>query len=203
MIIGISGFKGSGKGTVAKVLEEYGFVRMSCSGPLKDMVSMLFSWPRYLLEGDTEESRRWREQPSREWQHLSGHGIFSSDEVITPRLVLQRIGTDLFRNSVHSEFWILLLQRKVEMMHSSSQREGTLFRGVILDDARFLNELSICDLTILVQRYDVSEEELQEMHSSEKEHLSFPFDIVLSNRSTLSSLSEQIEKVVLPQLSLL
>ena len=58
MIIGLCGAQGSGKDTVANILvSKYGFVRISFATALKDVVAILFSWPREMLEGDTPESR--------------------------------------------------------------------------------------------------------------------------------------------------
>ena len=63
MIVGICGLIGSGKGTVADFLvNDKGFTKLSFADKLKDSVATLFDWPRELLEGDTEESRQWREQ---------------------------------------------------------------------------------------------------------------------------------------------
>ena len=68
MIVGVCGLIGSGKGTVADILvEEYDFKKISFADSLKDAVAVLFKWPRHLLEGDTEESRFWREQPDEFW----------------------------------------------------------------------------------------------------------------------------------------
>ena len=58
MIIGICGLIGSGKGTVADVLvEEHKFEKISFADKLKDSVSILFDWPRDMLEGETPDSR--------------------------------------------------------------------------------------------------------------------------------------------------
>jgi ferredoxin len=62
MIIGICGLIGSGKGTVADVLVDQGFTKVSFADKLKDGVSTIFGWNRAMLEGDTDESRQWREQ---------------------------------------------------------------------------------------------------------------------------------------------
>lgn len=62
MIVGICGLIGSGKGTVADMLVgEFGFTKISFADSLKDAVAAVFGWPRNLLEGDTDESRSWRE----------------------------------------------------------------------------------------------------------------------------------------------
>jgi len=182
MIIGISGFKGSGKSIASNIFIEYGFEKMSCASPLKDIVSTLFLWPRYLLEGDTKESREWREYPSDEWQHLSGKGIFQHDDIITPRIVLQRIGTDLFRENIHDSFWIDNL-----LMRSKD-------RNIIIDDACFLNELSICDYTINIVR-DIPSD-IDAMHKSETEHMQHTFDYIVYNTSTISSLQDKISNII-------
>lgn len=58
IIIGLCGAQGAGKDTVGEILiNEYGFHKLSFASALKDMLAALFSWPRELLEGDTEESR--------------------------------------------------------------------------------------------------------------------------------------------------
>ena len=63
LIIGICGFQGSGKDTVADYLvNTHDFRRISFAGTLKDAVSAIFGWDRELLEGRTRESREWREQ---------------------------------------------------------------------------------------------------------------------------------------------
>jgi hypothetical protein len=68
MIIGLCGAQGSGKDTVANILiSEYGFVKLTFASTLKDVVAILFSWPRDLLEGLTEESRLWRETVDDFW----------------------------------------------------------------------------------------------------------------------------------------
>ena len=52
MIIGLTGFIGSGKTTVAKILAtEHGYRTDSFASSLKDSLSVIFGWPRDMLEG--------------------------------------------------------------------------------------------------------------------------------------------------------
>ena len=63
MIIGVCGFIGSGKDTIADYLTNFhGFRRESFANSLKDAVSMVFGWDRTMLEGRTKQAREWREQ---------------------------------------------------------------------------------------------------------------------------------------------
>ena len=51
MIIGICGLIGSGKGTVADVLVDQGFTKVSFADKLKDGVSTIFGWDRAMPVG--------------------------------------------------------------------------------------------------------------------------------------------------------
>ena len=61
-IVGIFGKAGSGKDTIANyMIENLGYIKIAFADVLKDIVSVIFSWERHLLEGDTKESREFRE----------------------------------------------------------------------------------------------------------------------------------------------
>jgi hypothetical protein len=102
MIIGICGLIGSGKGTVADhLVEEYGFQKVSFADALKDATAQMFEWPRHLLEGDTVESRKWRETPDAFWTNELGYEV-------TPRYVLQKFGTECMRVGFYDGVWLAL-----------------------------------------------------------------------------------------------
>ena len=76
MIIGLCGLIGSGKGTVADILvDEHNFEKISFADKLKDAVSVLFDWDRAMLEGETSESRVWREQEDSFWTKETGRKV--------------------------------------------------------------------------------------------------------------------------------
>ena len=104
MIIGICGLIGSGKGTVADILVEQGFTKVSFADKLKDGVATIFDWNRAMLEGDTDESRLWREQEDIFWTAETGRSI-------TPRIVLQEFGTECMRDGFHNGVWVSLLKK--------------------------------------------------------------------------------------------
>ena len=127
-IIGLCGQQGSGKDTVGALLAEHGgFCVRSFGARLKDVVAAIFGWDRALLEGRTAESRAWRERVDPWWAARMG------DDELTPRKVLQGVGTDAMREHFHAEVWIAALEREVRDMGEDA--------CVVITDCRFPNEI--------------------------------------------------------------
>lgn len=127
MIIGITGFIGSGKDTVANYLvAKHGFVRDSFAGTLKDAVAQVFGWDRELLEGLTPEAREWREQVDPWWAKR----LNMPD--LTPRYMLQLWGTEVCRRGFHDDIWIASLENRMRKTVDD----------VVISDVRFPNEIA-------------------------------------------------------------
>ena len=125
MIIGLLGFADAGKTTSANVLKHsFSFQERTFAGPLKDTVSAVFGWPRHLLEGDTLESRKFREQRDEFWSTKFGKDI-------TPRSILQYVGTEVFRNSLDNNIWINVMEKSLEDRS----------KDYVITDVRFPNEM--------------------------------------------------------------
>ena len=126
MIIGIVGFAGSGKGTVGDILiRDHNFTRISFADSVKDAVSNIFGWDRHLLEGDTVESRDFRECRDQWWSERLGYNM-------TPRLAMQLMGTEAGRDVFHKDIWILSVANKL--------RKRT-HENIVIPDVRFANEM--------------------------------------------------------------
>jgi hypothetical protein len=124
MVIGLLGFIGSGKSTVGDTLcREFSFQKLSFADPLKDAVAQIFSWPRYLLEGDTVESREFRETVDPWWSEKFSYNV-------TPRYMIQLMGTEAGRNVFHTDLWVHSLARKILPN-----------RNYVVPDVRFPNEI--------------------------------------------------------------
>ncbi len=119
-IIGIIGAIGSGKDTIADYLiAEHGFKKLSFARRVKDAAAAVFGWDRELLEGATKESREWREQVDPFWD-------------LTPRLALQKIGTEMFRQHIRDDIWIKGVEKDLVAERSQS---------FVITDCRFQNEI--------------------------------------------------------------
>jgi hypothetical protein len=119
MIISLSGKKRSGKTTVANhLISKYGFLEVSWAYPLKEIIGkQLFGLTDDHLYGPDEI----REETITEWG-------------MSPRRILQVVGTDLFRTSICDDFWVRA-GLKVIRKHLS---EGNL--DIVVSDSRFPNE---------------------------------------------------------------
>lgn len=124
MIIGLLGFAGSGKGTAADILVSKGFKKESFADPVKDAVAAIFDWDRSLLEGDTEESRIFRETRDEWWSKRFNYDV-------TPRYMLQLMGTEAGREVFHDSLWIHSMEKRIEKN-----------KDTVIADVRFANE---CD----------------------------------------------------------
>jgi hypothetical protein len=202
MIIGICGFIGSGKDTIADYLVNFnGFRRESFANSLKDAVSYVFGWDRTMLEGRTKEAREWREQVDPWWAERLGMPH------LTPRWVLQYWGTEVARKSFHDDMWIASLENKLR----SSKDD------IVISDCRFPNEIkSIKEQggkVVWVQRGPVPEwysvavsanmgskedqDRLKEfgIHVSETAWAGTKFDAILYNDGTIDELFQQVKNL--------
>ena len=206
MIIGISGFIGSGKGTVGTILtEQYGFRKDSFAASLKDACAVMFDWPRDMLEGETEESRKWREQVDTWWSTK----LNIPD--LTPRLALQLIGTDALRNNFSDAMWFTTLENRIRKNPS---------HHVVISDVRFPNEIKFIqdmggvmikvnrgvlpiwyDTAVLANAGDIAAKETmltthRDAHFSEWAWVGSPFNYEIDNNSTLDNLTTQISEII-------
>jgi hypothetical protein len=205
-IVALVGFIGSGKDTVASMIQKNSnSIHDSFANPLKDLCSAVFGWERHLLQGDTVESRDFRETPDIYWTKKLNIDNF------TPRLALQLLGTEVMRNHFHEDIWINSLEYRIRKHHADKQ-------FVILSDARFRNELDLVKrmngTVIWVQRgelppwYDIAktanenainkkimQTRYRDVHESEWNWAGYPVDFVIRNNGTLEDLEASVNEV--------
>ena len=210
MIIGVCGFIGSGKDTIADYLVNiHQFRRESFANTLKDSISMIFGWDRDMLEGRTRQSREWREQVDPWWANR----LNMPD--LTPRWVLQYWGTEVCRRAFHDDIWIAALENKLRNSNDD----------IVISDCRFPNEIKSIQnaggIVIRVVRglepewYDaavsanrgpngnvswaLSRAKLERLnvHASESSWVGTKFDAEVDNNSSMDYLLNQINDLVL------
>jgi len=202
-IIGICGFIGCGKGTVGDILEQdYGFTKISYADKLKDTVATMFDWDRDSIEGNTAESREWRETPDEFWSKELGYDF-------TPRMAMQRIGTDCMRQGLDHHVWVLFVKKKL------LDNPETNF---VIPDVRFFNERDLIrnlngqiwrvkrgpdpewvNKAISDNRYDTEwMKDHPEIHESEWRWLDYPteFDFNITNDGGMKELYKHVERAI-------
>ena len=208
MIIGVCGFIGSGKDTVADYLVNFHeFRRESFANTLKDAVAAVFGWDRTMLEGRTKTAREWREQVDPWWaERLNMPNL-------TPRWVLQYWGTEVCRKAFHDDIWIASLENKL--------RNST--DDIVISDCRFPNEIKSIKtaggIVIRVVRgaepdwyndaadmnagdrcinYMMAKTRIQALgiHASETAWVGTRFDHTITNDSTIDDLMTKIKDLV-------
>ncbi len=203
MIIGLIGFAGAGKDTVAEYLErKKNFNADSFAATLKDAASVIFGWPRLMLEGRTKESREWREQPDEFWSKALGY-------TFTPRMALQRLGTEAGQGVFGKNIWVASLMNRVKN-----------YKNVVITDARFSHEVSAIKdeggVLLRIKRGDDPDwvEPLKhiytqkerdwfmvghDIHKSEWDWVGYGYDYLVNNDSDLDGLYGQIDNILMKE----
>jgi hypothetical protein len=186
ILIGVTGRKRSGKDTIGQYLvDDYGFVRIAFADALKDACINVFGFSREQVYGD-----ELKEQIDEYWQH-------------TPREILQKVGTDLFRNelprvceNISNDIWIKSVERKIQNLKKIGHNR------FVITDVRFPNELEFihrmkgrvwkvvrpCLLNDANQYIPV--------HSSESHIDGFASDKEFLNDGTIVDLYQSVEEVL-------
>jgi hypothetical protein len=197
MIIAISGLIGSGKDTVADYLVNlHEFRRESFAGNLKNAMCEIFGWDREMLEGRSKSSRKWREQVDPWWAERLGIPH------LTPRWILQHVGTDVIRGHFHDDMWLASLENKLRKTNDN----------IIISDVRFKNEVKMLKklgaVCVEITRgdrpawyqyaldSDYKKLETLKVHKSEYDWIGTEFDATLNNNGSLDNLYQQIEELV-------
>lgn len=197
-LIGLTGLAGSGKDTIASVLiNEYNYKKLSFADTLKDVLSSMFGWDRFVLEGTTDENRAKRVEIDEFWSS-------KLNTEITMRSAMTSVGTDLFRKYFDENIWVFSCERKLQNKEL-----------VVITDARFPNEIEMIrrnnGIIIEVQRtlpewyykltpenkYQYMKEMHPEVHISEYAWIfdNNP-DYVLQNNSSIKDLETKAKNLL-------
>jgi hypothetical protein len=183
LVLGLySPVPGSGKSTFAQALVEDGFVRVPFAGTLKAMARLLLQAVGYADELIDELLSVRKEVPL---DALDG---------VTPRHLLQTLGTEWGRQQVHPELWLRCWQGQVERLLG----EGT---SVVADDVRFPNEAALIEtlpggVMVQIRRPTGVTDDTVLAHASEGALAQWRFDADIWNGGSIADLALQARQLV-------
>lgn len=174
MIIGVVGYKGSGKDTLADYLvSHYGYTKESFAYPVKEICRICFSLTDQELYGSHKEQINIR------WQ-------------ATPRYLMQIIGTELFRQ--HLPQYIPSIDQDIWIRHMAYRMQSG--QNTVIPDTRFSNEVDFIrskphSYIILIERPGQTSSD----HASEQIQYINP-DHILLNDGSLQDLYHKIDELM-------
>ncbi len=181
-IISLVGLKRTGKDTTADYLiKKYGFVKYSFADPIKKACQEMFGFTEEQLWGNTKEEidERWG---------------------VSPRKMLQIIGTELFQYDIHKhikseqfnnigrDIWVHRFKIWVEMNKDKYPR-------VVIADCRFLHEANVVkEMGGTLWKIERPSIDNLDKHSSETGVSQIIPDITIINNSGIETLHKKIDK---------
>jgi len=205
MLVGISGYAQSGKDTVCEILQHHGIVnsRYAFADPIKDCCNILFNWDKRHSFGELKETEVRIGSDDLDYDgflkactyygldqyELSSHEIYyqlfealgidlESNSIYTsPREIYQLFGTEVGRNCLHKDIWILI----------------SPFTDVAIPDIRFPNEAEwLQSLDGVILRVVKDDCKPIRAHESESYIESLHYDHIIDNNGSLYELESQI-----------
>ena len=198
MIIGIDGFAGVGKDTVADILVKRGFTRVSYADELRESASASFGFTmetfldRNVKDADFHQPFELTEVNLTDYCKRLGFESKASEvvakfqgcKVTSPRHLLQFVGTEIARETLSQSIWLDAYKRRIKDLAL-----------VVTPDARFSNEReliqSLNGRIFYVSKKDV---EASENHKSGTDKWPLErYDVLVKNDSTLAVLKHEID----------
>lgn len=181
-VIGIySPIMQSGKSTIAKhLVAKYGYKRLSFAAPLKNMIRLLLTH----IEGPERASDMVFDE------ELKNTTLEGFPKRITPRYLMQTLGTEWGRQLIHPELW-------VRAATAAMNREpGNRW---VFDDMRFSNELATIKAkggeAWRVERKSLATPE-NAAHMSEGQLNNYIFNANLTNDGTIEELQATVDDIL-------
>ena len=179
-IIAICGYKQTGKDTIANhLVNEYGYTHYKITNKLRDVIQLLFD----LNNNDYEKNKE----------------VINDKWGITPRKMMQFIGTDLFQYKIQEllpnidrKFWIktLLTDELVNKINNENFK-------IVISDLRFIHEYTeLLNFDIKVLKVTNNRITHNDTHISENEFLQIPYNYEIKNNTDLKDLYEEINKTM-------
>lgn len=217
MIIGLSGKVGVGKNLVANIIQYWlwkskvesalntsihytlkdfinnssigeslsGWKQISFADKIKDITCIIIGCTREQLEDrEFKEKELGEEWSYNEWYNESTYSVIK----LTPRKIMQIIGTDFGRQMIHSNIWI-----------NSTFNNYKNSDNWIITDVRFPNEAkAIKDREGFLIR--INRDSFKNFkHLSEIALDNYQFDYIIDNNSTIEDLTVKVKEILLKE----
>ena len=207
MIISITGKIGSGKDTVAQIIQEctpyHKWEVKKWAGKLKVIAELITGIPKEKFE---DQDFKYTNLPEC-WDRQLQSGRYKTTQPMTVRDLLQLLGTEAMRNGLHENVWVNALMSEylantvtVGTTEFDIQEEDQMPNWIITD-TRFPNELEAAraknGIAIKVHRPGRKSNEKQAQHASETalDHVT-DWDYVISNDGDLSDLRLKVYEIL-------
>lgn len=199
LTIAFCGKAGSGKTTAAHYLEDkYNFSVRSFAAPIKQaLIAMLGSDIAECLYDHNQKNK------------LINSVIFPKDTCspISPRRLMQTLGTEWGRNMIHPELWTNIMLKSLKMTHEIQQLNHPEKPNLIaVDDLRFLDEANMLDKTgaaiVLIKRPQQSATQEHDKHESERSINAIRPHYTIENDGDIKNLQRDIDELVEIELSI-
>lgn len=200
MIISVSGPIGSGKDTIAQIIQEitpyHKWEIQKWAGKLKTIGELISGIPKEKFE-------------DQEFKYTNLPAMWDKDgEPMTVRDLLQLLGTEAMRNGLHENVWVNALMSDYTPNHyliGATTRHlddaTALYPNWIITDTRFPNELEAAKtrngISIKVHRPGSKSDAKQAQHASETALNNVTdWDYVISNDGDLDDLRNKVYEVL-------
>jgi hypothetical protein len=189
VIIGLCGLISSGKGTTAEhLMRQHDFIGVSFAETLKDAAACIFGWDRDMLEGSIMEARMAREEKDEWWSERLGFDV-------SPRSMLQFMGTEVMRGNLHPEIWALATEKRILNFDGPAD--------FVISDVRFPNEIAMIRRLYgkvwHIQRGPLPDwfgKNPEHIHASETAWNMLPVDATLYNNGRIDQLHGTIDVIL-------
>lgn len=190
MLIGISGKIGSGKDTAAELFQELypgaNFEIKKFAGKLKQIATMLTGIPTEKFE----EQEFKQTYLGKEWSKFTTSGEFGdivTEEKMTVRDLLQKLGTEAMRVGLHENVWV-----------NATMADYNVEKNWIITDVRFPNEAWAVKQKGILIRINRDNLPVSSNHPSETSLDNFShFDFVIDNNGSIEDLRKKLSALTL------
>lgn len=177
-IIGLIGRKYNGKDTVGDILHNnYNYERIAIATPLKEACKSIFGFTNEQLYGNEKE-------------------IIDTYWNVSPRQVLQFVGTELFRHQMNKliphlndDIWLYSIKKQIKDVI-----DDKCIRKIVITDVRFENEVEMIKQMggIIIHIIRPSVNNLIDNHSSENNIDNLSSDYTLYNDYSIDDLQTNV-----------